>query len=174
MKKLIDIKTVAGVTAFLILFFVGGCGYQPVARYTKSIFNSPVYVDVILSGVEPRNGVFLKDEIMRMLMTRFHVSVTKKAKNSKTEIVVPKYHFEYSALTYDDNGYVTRYRISASILFRLVSEKGSLEKKIVTSEDVSIQGSSLTSSAAREAGIRASIRKSLDKFTAYVAQKGLM
>jgi len=153
---------------------ISGCGYRPASGYARQTLPGPVYVDVYLSGVEPQNGVYLKDEILRVLMTRFHEKVVKKKESAVSRIVVPKYTIGYSPLTYDTNGYVTRYRVSVEIVFELSTPKGRASKTISSTEDVSIQPSSLTSSAAREVAIRASIRKAMDQFIAYVAQKGYL
>jgi len=151
-----------------------GCGYRPVSGYARQTLPGPVYVDVHLSGVEPQNGVYLKDEILRVLMTRFHQKTVSRKELSVSQIIVPRYTIGYSALTYDTNGYVTRYRVSVNIDFEMFTSRGKISKTISSSEDVSIQPSSLTSSAARETAIRAAIRKAMDQFIAYVGYKGYL
>jgi len=151
---------------------ISGCGYKPAARYGRGLLPDPVYVDVRLSGVEPQTGVYLKDEILRLLRTRFHERVALHKEEAVSRIVVPSYSIDYSPLTYDADGYVTRYRVSSKITFELTTPKEKLTKKISTTEDVSIQPGSLTSSLAREAAIRSTVRKAMDQFLAYVAQKG--
>jgi len=151
---------------------ITGCGYKPAARYGRDLLPDPVYVDVRLSGVEPQNGVYLKDEIIRLLKNRFHEKVSLHKEGAVSQIVVPSYTINYSPLTYDSNGYVTRYRVTTNITFNLITPKEKLTKKISSTEDVSIQPGSLTSSVAREAAIRVAIRKAMDQFLAYVAQKG--
>ncbi|WP_457606368.1 LPS assembly lipoprotein LptE [Nitratifractor sp.] len=163
-----SLLTLTMVTSIVMV----GCGYRPASQAARALLPQPVYVDVKLSGVEPQNGVYLKEEIIRVLTTRFHEKVVSDRASSATQIVVPDYSFSYSPLTYDDNGYVTRYRISSAITFRIHTPKESFDKVIRSSEDVSIQSSSLTSSVARDAAIRVAIRKAMDKLIAFVAQKG--
>jgi len=151
---------------------ITGCGYKPVAQYGRDLLPGPVYVDVRLSGVEPQNGVYLKDEIIRLVKNRFHKRVSLNKAEALSQIVVPSYTIDYSALTYDNNGYVTRYRVTVEIMFNLITPKEKLNKQISSTEDVSIQPGSLTSSVARDAAIRVAIRKAMDQFVAYVAQKG--
>ncbi len=163
-------------STFIILmtmFVISGCGYKPVAQYGRDLLPDPVYVDVKLSGVEPQNGVYLKDEIIRTLTTEFHEKVVADRAGALSRIIVPEYKIGYSPLTYDTNGYVTRYRVSTSILFVLQTPENNLSKRISSSEDVSIQSSSLTSSAARDAAIRVGIRKAMDQFIAWIAEKGI-
>ncbi len=152
---------------------ISGCGYKPVAQYGRDLLPDPVYVDVKLSGVEPQNGVYLKDEIIRTLKTQFHEKVAADRSVALSKIIVPTYTIKYSPLTYDLNGYVTRYRVTTSILFRLELPDRNVSKQIVSSEDVSTQSSSLTSSAARDTAIQVGIRKAMDQFIAWVAQKGI-
>jgi hypothetical protein len=159
-------------TLIMSVLVISGCGYKPAARYGRDLLPDPVYVDVRLSGVEPQTGVYLKDEILRLLRTRFHERVALHKEGAVSRIVVPSYSIDYSPLTYDADGYVTRYRVSSRITFELTTPKEKLTKKISTTEDVSIQPGSLTSSLAREAAIRVAIRKAMDQFLAYVAQKG--
>jgi len=151
---------------------ISGCGYKPAARYGRDLLPDPVYVDVRLSGVEPQTGVYLKDEILRLLRTRFHERVALHKEEAVSQIIVPSYDISYSPLTYDNNGYVTRYRVTTKVTLNLMTPKEKLTKKITATEDVSIQPGSLTSSAAREYAIRVAIRKAMDQFLAYVAQKG--
>ncbi|WP_456391819.1 LPS assembly lipoprotein LptE [Nitratifractor sp.] len=151
---------------------INGCGYKPVAQYGRSLLPDPVYVDVHLSGVEPQNGVYLKDEIIELLKNRFHERVTMKKAGAKSQIIVPSYTIGYSPLTYDNNGYVTRYRVTSRIKFRLITPQETLSKTISSSEDVNIQSGALTSSVAKDKAIQVAIRKAMDQFVAYVAQKG--
>jgi len=151
---------------------ISGCGYKPAARYSQELLPDPVYVDVRLSGIEPQDGVYLKDEMIRLLKNRFHEKVSLQKESATSQIIVPTYTINYSSLTYDSNGYVTRYRVTIDITFRLITPKEKLTKKIVSTEDVSVQPGSLSSSVAREAAIRVAIRKAMDQFLAYVAQKG--
>lgn len=163
--------------SFLIPFIVisiavSGCGYKPASRQARQVLPDPVYVDVKLSGVEPQNGVYLKEEIMKVLRTHFQERVVADKERSVSQITVPNYTISDSPLTYDTDGYVTRYRVRANIVFVLKTPKETLQKKISATEDVSIQPGSLTSAAAREYAIRVAIRKAMDSFIAWVAQKG--
>jgi hypothetical protein len=163
-----------GVLRIFVIILLSGCaGYVPVAKYAKSTLPEPVYVKVKLSGVEPQNGVYIKDEIDRVLLTRFHSRVTKRRELSKSQIYVNSYSIQYSPINYDKDGFVTRYSVDTEIKFTLHTPKGILNKKISTSEDVSVQSSSLLSSTAKESAIRVSINKAMDKFIDYIAKKGV-
>jgi len=157
----------------LAVVFIIGCGYKPVSRYAKGVLKEPVYVDVKLSKVEPQNGIFLKDEILKLIKTQLHQRVVNKRELASSIIEVPNYHFNYSVLTKDRNGYVTRYRIKSYITFNLISEDENLTKSIKTSEDVNIESNSLTSDRAKDVAMKTAIKKAMDSFLAYLAQEGL-
>ncbi len=162
------------VTPFLVvLLLLNACGYRPVKQYTKNIFGNSVYVKVHLSQVEPQNGVFLKDEIIKTVQERFDIKVVKDKNLAESTIFVPYYHFSYSSLSTDENGYVTRYRISTKITFNVIGKNFNTIKKIRVSEDVGVKATSLTSSIAREIAIRYSIRKAMDKLIASLALEGI-
>jgi hypothetical protein len=154
------------------LTLIAGCGYRPVAQYGKAQLPEPVYVEVRLSGVEPQHGVYLKEEIMRVLRTHFQERVVSDKTRAASELLVPNYKIDYKPLAYDTDGYVIRYRVSVDIDFVLRSPKDQLRKKIAGTEDVNIQPGALTSAVAREHAIRTAIRKAMDDFIAYIAQKG--
>jgi len=157
-----------------VIFILAGCaGYMPVSNYAKVTLPDPVYVKVNLSGVEPKNGVFIKEELNKILLTRFHNKITQKKELSSSQIYVNSYHISYSPLSYDKDGLVTRYKVSTKINFVVNSSKGVLKKSVSATEDVSVESSSLLSSRAKELAIRVSIRKALDKFVAYIAKEGL-
>jgi len=158
----------------LLILLLSGCGYRPVSQYSTNLLGNSAFVDVILDLKEPSNGVYLKEEIIKTLRERLNTTVVADKKRADSIIIVPKYSFSYSPLNYDRNGYVIRYRVHTTITFELITPKGRFKKVIHVDEDVGIKASSLTSSIARDTAIRYSIRKAMDKFIAFVAQKGYM
>ncbi len=161
-----------GVFFGVALFLIGCAGYAPVAKYAKVTLPDPVYVKVNLSGVEPQNGIFIKEELNRILLTRFHNKITKQKELSSSQIYVTSYHISYSPLSYDKDGLVTRYQVSTKIDFVVNSSKGTLKKSISATEDVSVESSSLLSSRAKEFAIRVSIGKVMDKFIDWISKEG--
>ena len=163
------------VVFFGILGLLVGCaGYVPISKYARERLPDPVYVKIYLSGAEPQNGVYIKDEINRVLITRFHNKITKKRTLSNSQIYVTRYRINTEPLTYDRDGLVTRYRVSTEIEFELRSSRGNLKKVISDSEEVGIEASSLISSAEKESAIRKSIREAMDKFIAVIGEEGYL
>ncbi|WP_456430802.1 LPS assembly lipoprotein LptE [Nitratifractor sp.] len=152
-----------------ISIVVSGCGYRPVAREARATIPDPVYVDVLLSRVEPQNGIYLKEELTDTLRIHLHRRVVTHPEGAKTTIRVPFYRFTFSPLTYDRNGYVIRYRVASHIRFEIRTPDRRHDETIHTTEDVNVESSSLLSTVAREAAIRVTIRKALDKLIARIA-----
>ena len=56
---------------FAALMLLTACGYKPSSWAIENIFSDSVYVEVHVDRAEPENAPFLKDEMNRMVYTRF-------------------------------------------------------------------------------------------------------
>lgn len=154
-----------------VLFF-SACGYKPSSHYVKHIFEDSVYVEVTVDAIEPENAPFIKDEMNRLVYTRFKGHVTSKEK-AGSKIYVNYRGTSYTPLAYE-NGYVTRYRANIRVNFKLETKEGVMNKRISSRVESDIQASSLTSSTLRTEAIRVGLAKALDEFIAYVSARGLI
>ena len=157
------------MTLGLLLFTA--CGYKPSSQYIKEIFTDTVYVEVAVDAIEPENAPFIKDEMNRLVYTRFKGRVTSK-EAAESKIYVNYTGTSYMPLAYED-GYVTRYRANINVNFRMETKEGRLSKRISTIVESDIQASSITSSVLRTEAIRQGLAKALDEFIAYVSAQGL-
>jgi hypothetical protein len=148
------------------------CGYKPSSHVIKNIFSDTVYVEVIVDRVEPENAPFVKDELNRMVYTRFKGRVVPKAQ-AQSQLRVAYRGSTFTPLAYDD-GYVTRYRANIRVRFDMLTKQGKLTKTINAVHEADIQASSLYSSALRTEAIRKGLEKALDEFLAYVSAKGML
>lgn len=158
--------------AIAVLFVLTACGYKPSSHAIKNIFSDSVYVEVMVDRVEPENAPFVKDELNRMIYTRFKGRVTSKEK-AENQIIATYSGSSFYPLAYED-GYVTRYRANVKIHFAMLTKKGKLSKSILSRVESDIQASSLSSSVLRTEAIRKGLEKSLDQFLAYVTAKGML
>jgi hypothetical protein len=156
----------------LIALLLTGCGYQPSSHSIKNIFADTVYVKVKVDSIEPENAPFVRDEMNRLVYTRFKGRVVPEAQ-AESKIEVTYAGSSYSPLAYE-NGYVTRYRANIRVRFRMETKKGTLTKNISSRVESDIQASSLTSSTLRTEAIRKGLEKALDQFLAYVSAKGMV
>ena len=173
MKKSLFKKSMfAGVIAVLV--FLTGCGYKPSAHYTKNVFDDTVYVDVIVSPAEPENAVYVKDALNRMVITRFGGRIVPRAQAES--IITASYNgTSFSPVSYDSNGYITRYRATIRMRFSLARKKGKgFQRTITSTVEENITASSTLSSALRIEAIRAGMARALDQFLAYAAAEGVL
>jgi len=151
---------------------ISACGYKPSSHMIKNVFEDSVYVEVIVDRVEPENAAYVKDEMNRLVYTRFKGRVTSK-EEAKSQIIISYAGSSFTPLAYED-GYVTRYRANIRVRFDMVTKEGKLKKTISSIVESDIQASSLTSSALRTDAIRKGLGKALDEFLAYVSAKGML
>jgi len=156
----------------LIALLLVSCGYKPSSHAINNIFSDTVYVEVIVDRVEPENAPFLKDELNRIVYTRFKGRVVPKAQ-AQSQLHVSYGGSTFTPLTYED-GYVTRYRANIKVKFDMVTREGKSTKTINSVFEADIQASSLYSSTLRTEAIRKGLEKALDEFLAYVSAKGTL
>ena len=156
----------------LVAMLLTACGYKPSSHVIKNIFTDTVYVEVVIDRVEPENAPFVKDELNRMVYTRFKGSVVPKAQ-AESQIRITYTGSTFTPLAYED-GYVTRYRANIRVRFDMVTKQGRTKKLISTVHEADIRASSLYSSALRTEAIRKGLEKALDEFLAYVSAKGMI
>jgi hypothetical protein len=158
--------------AIITLFMVTACGYQPSSHAIKNIFADTVYVEVVVDRAEPENAPFVKDELNRMVYTRFKGRVVPKAQ-AESQLRVTYRGSTFTPLAYEE-GYVTRYRANIRVKFDMLTKQGKISKNIRAVHESDIQASSIYSSALRTEAIRKGLEKALDEFLAYVSAKGMM
>ena len=154
------------------IFIFTACGYKPSSHMIKNTFADTVFVEVIVDRVEPENAPFVKDEMNRLIYTRFKGRVTSKEK-AESKIRITYSGSTFTPLSYED-GYVTRYRANIRVRFDMLTKDGKVKKNINAIHEADIQASSLSSSTLRTEAIRKGLEKALDEFLAYVSAKGML
>ncbi|MEA3491556.1 MAG: LPS assembly lipoprotein LptE [Campylobacterota bacterium] len=159
--------------AAVALFVISGCGYKPSTHYIQNIFDDSVYVDVIVSRKEPENAVYVKDALHRMIITRFQGKVVPR--EQAQSVIVASYDGTiFIPVSYDENGYITRYRAKVYMKFKMKTKKGNLQRSISAYVEEDIHASSSLSSNLRIQAIRKGMEKALDQFLAYAAAQGAL
>ena len=158
--------------AFCLALLVSGCGYKPSSHMIKNVFADTVYVEVNVDRAEPENAPFVKDEMNRMVYTRFKGRVASKAE-AKSQIHITYAGSTFTPLAYRD-GYVTRYLAIINVQFDMLTKEGRIKKNISAVHEADIQASSLQSSSLRTEAIRKGLEKALNEFLAYVSAKGAL
>ncbi len=156
----------------IALVMITACGYKPSSQIIKNTFEDSVYVEVIADRAEPENAPFIKDEMNRLVYTRFKGRVTSK-EQAGSQIRISYAGSSFTPLAYDKSGYVTRYRANIRVRFDMITKKGKLKKNITAIHEADIHASSLTSSTLRTEAIRKGLAKAMDEFMAYVSAKSV-
>ena len=156
--------------AIFSILLISGCGYKPSSHAIKNTFSENVSVEVVVDRVEPENAPFIKDEMNRMIYTRFKGHVVPKAM-AENHIRITYDGGTFTPLSYED-GYVTRYQVNLNVKFDLVTKQGKESKTIHTIDEADIHASTLDASTLRIEAIRRALAKALDEFLAYVSAKG--
>ena len=156
----------------LVGLLLTSCGYKPSSTFIKKVFNETVYVEVKVDRAEPENAPFVKDEMNRLVYTRF------KGRTASKEQADSKIFVNYRGTTFvaiaTKDGYVTRYRANINVRFKMETKTGYFSKNISARHEADIQASSLLSSTLRTEAIRKGLEKALDEFIAYASVKGMM
>jgi len=155
----------------LATILLSACGYKPSSHVIKNIFTDSVYVEVIVDRAEPENAPFVKDEMNRLVYTRFKGRIVPK-NQAESQIRIAYSGSTFTPLAYEE-GYVTRYRANIRVRFDMITKKGRMKKNISTIFESDIQASSLASSTLRTEAIRKGLEKALDEFLAYVSAKSV-
>ncbi len=157
---------------FFLLFILVGCGYKPVNKVTKSIFDEPVLVKVAIDPEDPKVGEYLEDEITKMAIKRLNLKVTKDVDEAQNYILVNRYVVNTSPINKDDEGNVIRYSVNAAVEFAIKDKKGFWSKNIVTNEYVPVKPKSQLNDEAKEKATKLAIKKALDEFVLAVYKRG--
>lgn len=169
------------IALFLLLVFIVGCGYKPVSKITADILGDKVFVDVLMSKTDPQNTVAIKDAVREGVVYRLHKKLTPK-NLARSYIEVSINSLDFSALTYDQYGYITSYRANLSLNFktklkdgRVINLSGSGDHDFrVTKLLKSVRDtSSVISDQERYSAIQNASLQAFDEFIAALAVEGL-
>ncbi len=156
----------------LIALLLVSCGYKPSSQVIQNVFSDKVYIKVYVDRVEPENAPFVRDEMNRMVYTRFKGQVVPK-EQAQSQIHVTYAGSTFVPLAYA-NGYVTRYLVTVRMHFDMWTKEGKVTKDITSIVESDIEESSLASSAIRIEALRKGLEKGMDEFLAYVSAKGIL
>ena len=159
-------------TLIAAMLLLTACGYKPSSHFIQNVFSDSIYVEVVIDRVEPENAPYVKDELNRLVYTRFKGHIVPK-QQAESQIRISYRGSTFTPLAYE-NGYVIRYRANIRAKFDMVTKQGKLSKSIVSVVEADIEPSSITSSTLRTEAIRAGLDKALNEFLAYASAKGIV
>jgi hypothetical protein len=131
-----------------------------------------IFIDVIVDKIEPQSAIYIKDEMRRVIYTRFHSQIVPKD-IADSKILISS-GSTITPLSFDNNGFVTKYRINLRIKFSVDSNIiGKFSKTIHTTYESDIEESGKNQSELRAEAIENGLSSAIDEFVAYIATKGI-
>ncbi len=153
-----------------IVFFLSACGYKPIGVVAKTVFDEAIYVEVKVDSVEPENAPLIRDEINRVVYTRFQKRVSSK-EEATNSLIVSYQGSTFTPIGYE-NGYIVRYLANVRVRFEMKSKTGKQIRTITAVHEGDIEATTLNSASLRTQAISQGVRKALDQFVAFVCAKG--
>lgn len=97
------------------LFFVG-CGYKPVAYFSKKALGDGVYVALKVNVANTENSVEIKDLLNQLIVSRFQRKLVDK-KDADTIIKLEITDVSDSSIATNTDGFTTFYRVTIRVKF---------------------------------------------------------
>jgi hypothetical protein len=97
------------------LFSIVGCGYKPSINYIKEKFAYNIYLKLDVDIKNGKNSVYLKDEIGKLLITKFNSNLVSNIDNASMIMEIKLQNIKQRALQTDNTGYVKIYRTIAKV-----------------------------------------------------------
>lgn len=171
------LRVVLAFCALLVL----GCGYKPIAQNIANILGNSVYVNVKINKQEPQNSVWINDAVREGVVSRLHLGLAQEDSASSSILVSIK-SIDYQALSYDELGYITSYKVKLSLNFSTTFKNGEVVEKTTSAEhDFSISrklkdtrfADSVISDAERFEAIKEASKEAFDEYISYLAILGI-
>lgn len=116
-----------------IMIFIVGCGYQPAARAVDNILDDNIFVEVSMSATDPQNTVAIKDAVRSGIVKRLGKNLSPKA-SADTFINASISSINFEAVSYDQLGYITSYRIKLGVNFKTKLKDGTIFSKTTSGD----------------------------------------
>ncbi|RDU55012.1 hypothetical protein CQA49_04050 [Helicobacter sp. MIT 00-7814] len=149
------------------------CGYVPVSKYADSVFAQGVYVELTMNPLMPEASVGAKDAINLAVLTRFKNTLVPKQR-AHTIIDMRVNSVSNSPIAYDENGFVSFYRVTVSLSFE-VKNDGKSGLKVNNTGYYDYAANSTSAVVIEDAKLNAvtnATTQALDKFISQVAFYG--
>jgi len=159
------------LSLLFIVLTISGCGYKPSAKFARSVVGEKISTSVIISSEDPQNTVSMKDTIDRAVLEVFQASLVDKS-ISDTHLVIKIASLSYSPIVYDENGYVTAYRMSVAL--NIVRNTRNLSKTYMTRgfHDFSVVPNAIVTDKDRFEAIDFAAQRAIKSFVAQVSAEG--
>ncbi|MDD3324801.1 MAG: LPS assembly lipoprotein LptE [Sulfurospirillaceae bacterium] len=154
------------------MLFVG-CGYKPKAQYAREVLGQNIYAEVIISRLDPKNTVLIKDAISEAIVSRLGGKLTTEEK-ADSKILVSVGGISFSPTVYDNKGYIIAYKTIVNLNIRYEKKDGKIERILTSGEyDFPIEANSVVSDSKRFNAIKYSSEDAINEFISKIAVRGM-
>ena len=155
----------------LVSLLITSCGYKPSSKFSRAVLGEKISTSVIISREDPENTVIIKDAVDTAIIETLQASLTSRA-DSDSHLVFSISTPRYSAIQYDDNGYIIAYRMR--IILNITRFYDDKEKKYIANgtHDFSITPNAVVTDQERFDAIKSSASKAIDSFIAQLSAEG--
>lgn len=169
MKPLSYLKRISAL--IFILVFINACGYRPSAKFARNTLGEKISTSVVISSQDPQNTVVIKDAVDKAVIKVFQASLVDKS-ISDTHLVLNISSPSYQPIVYDQNGYVTGYRMS--VVLNIVKYTNKVSKTYMTKgfHDFSVAPNAIVTDQDRFEAIDFAAQRAIRSFIAQVSAEG--
>jgi len=130
-----------------------------------------VSTEIIISMTDPENAVVLKDALDEAVIRRFQNNLRHR-KHADTHLKIALNNVGFTALQYDENGYIVSYRTTINLAVTRITANFSKRYSAVGNFDFAISPNAIITDQQRFEAIANSAIKALDSFVVQVAAEG--
>jgi hypothetical protein len=161
------------ILGFIVVLFLVGCGYKPTTYYAKDVLGDKIYAQVMISKVDPKNSVIIKDALNEAIITRFLGKLITK-EQADTKLFVTLNSTSFSPILYDNNGYVISYKAKVILKFKYEDKQGEIQTLSTSGEyDFPIEANSVISESKRFEAIRYASLDAINEFVSTISVRGM-
>jgi len=159
--------------SLFIVLFISACGYKPSSYYAQEALGERIHVEVEISRKDPKNSVLIKDAVNESVITRLGGKLSDK-ETADTELFVKIASTTFSAVLYDEYGYVVSYKAKVVLSIRYVTKDGNKDSFTTSGEyDFPIEANSVISDTNRFEAIKYASLDALNEFVSKISVKGM-
>lgn len=172
MINLLSIKTFfIALMAFIVFITLSGCGYTPSAKFARDTLGEKISTSVIISAQDPQNTVVIKDALDKAIIEVFHASLVSKDR-SDSHLVIKMATPSYTPIIYDENGFVTGYKMSVFLNITKQSKDSSKTYNTRGFHDFAVAPNALVTDQDRFKAISFAAQRAIKAFIAQVSADG--
>lgn len=159
--------------SLFIVLFISACGYKPSSYYAQEALGEKIHVEVEISRKDPKNSVLIKDAVNESVITRLGGKLSNK-ETADAELFVKIASTTFSAILYDENGYVVSYKAKVVLSIRYVTKDGNKNSFTTSGEyDFPIEANSVISDTNRFEAIKYASLDALNEFVSKISVQGM-